>query len=1773
MKHYLSSIVSLAVLLFATVSCGKGESVVKSHSTTIRYCDPITITLKDGLSFDSQVCRDNASVISISGGVEFDMRPTDDGSSLLLSPRTPLKYNGTYTVSGKFSKLCGQRGGKEKFTVRVLAPMAKASWSPLTRQSEKDVYCITLTIESADPLDAAYLEKRTSYPHSMVKNIAWTHSADGLQHEALFSGISADKKASDFSISLSYDAYSINVNKLISIPGAENFCVLDAQMIQDPYHYEVSFSDMVDPKQDFASLVSMPGAGKLSFVVNGNILSITPSVRVEDKQELRILKSLNDNRSGGMDEEYVHWFTMPSQEPFIRFVSRGSILPSASGMKVAVESANYRSMRVRCRRIYENNIIQFLQDNSLSSSETYTSNVARIVLDTVFMLGTDEQRLASRQTYGLDLTSMIKVQKGAIYKVEIGGVDPMAQFREDRYESDYWLGDWEDYSKRTRNILVSDLALIVKGGTDGEYTAVVTDIINATPVSGAVVEFYNDVNQLLSSGTSDSQGRYTCVIKGDKPRTVVAGNGHDKAYLTVKDGEALSLSTFDVAGVSSKGGVKAFIFGERGVWRPGDDIHLCLMAVADKGELPSDLPVSVTFYNPQGQLMSTLNSNDGHNGMYAFCLKTDKNAPTGKWNAVFTLGAQQWSKTVRVESVKPNNIIADLDFKEEIPQAAKIEAVLHGRWLVGNPAANLNASIEVTLAKGKTQFPAFSGYVFTDEGRQFKPQTESFFKGTTDASGKMAVSGSVDIERAPGLLDALFTTRVFETNGEFSTSTKSITLSPYRQYVGVKVPLQRTEWGTEYVDKTRSCEMQVAVVDASGHSVDRATELTVDIYKKGWNWWWSSSAERIASFARDTYSTPYKSFRQTVKGKGVIKMNFSSSDSGYYFVRVSDEKGGHASSVAFLVCNMGEEAPSDNMTSATVLPISADKTTYTVGQTARLTVPSAERSRAFVSLEKGGRVFRTFWVECSAPNTVIEIPLTLDMTPDIYASVTLIQPYNTSANDSPIRMFGVQRLNVEDALTHIEPVINVPSEVCPESSFTVSVSERNGRPMSYVLAVVDEGLLNLTSFRTPDPWKCFFETEALGVRTWDLYNSVIGAYGARMEQVFAVGGDGENTMITPESKAQRFPPVALFYGPYTIKSRATGKTQIDMPRYMGNVRVMVIAGDGRNAGSAQTNIQVTKPVMAKLSLPRVIGTGDEVQVPVTVMTTRDGVGSVKLSLSTEGPLAIDGKATASVRLDKVGEAIANFTVKASELSGVAKVKVLCQSGSDTSTDEVEIDVRDANPRLRKSEVVILEGGESRKVDYAFEGIPGTSKMKVEASVLPAIDLDGRLGYLIEYPHGCLEQTVSSAFPQLYLAQLADMDDATRRQCAYHVGKALAALPSYALSDGGFTTWPSTDASPNTWAGLYATHFILEAERYGYAVNRQFRKNALSYAFRVADDTKKAAIYRAYATYVLALSGSPARSAMSRLREGVSNLGESEILLLALSYAADGKKDIARSMIRQLPSEGTENPNPFALSYPSTDRTLALRALLSSALSDAESAFPIVADLASRLNDPKHFMSTQSTSWALFAVASYVKSNPSDGKLDVALSAAGDRYALKSDKTVARASVKTGATDRNMVLDLVNNSSSRAFITLSSVARGERGDVVKRESGISIRTEYRLPDGTSVDPASLPAGTDFVCKCYVTNRSLRDYTNIALSQLFPCGWEIRPETVEERGLYQDFRDDRVYSYFSLPRESTYRVTIRLTASYKGSYYHPATSVEAMYDNSVSAVLPGFDVRVE
>ncbi|HLT33109.1 MAG TPA: alpha-2-macroglobulin family protein, partial [Aquaticitalea sp.] len=690
-------------------------------------------------------------------------------------------------------------------------------------------------------------------------------------------------------------------------------------------------------------------------------------------------------------------------------------------------------------------------------------------------------------------------------------------------------------------------------------------------------------------------------------------------------------------------------------------------------------------------------------------------------------------------------------------------------------------------------------YEFVDPTRSFSSEEMNVFEGNLNEDGIAKVNKSLNVgKNAPGLLNVQFLVRAFENGGDFSLDAFTKTYAPYSSFVGLKSP-EGNRYGSYFTDENQTFD--VVTVDAKGNPVKREN-LEVKVYKIEWRWWWNSSYDNLSSYVSSNYHRSYldKKVTTDANGKGKFTLNIPENERGRYLIRITDPESGHATGrTAYFYKNWYQNSPDTDKEAAKMLVFSADKENYNVGETAKITFPSGTQGRALISVENGSEVLSYKWVMTTQGETTVNIPITPEMAPNVFVNISLLQPHAITSNDLPIRLFGVIPIMVENPATKLYPEIKMPDVLQPEQAFEVVVSEKNKKSMTYTIAIVEEGLLDLTRFKTPNAWDEFFAREALGVKTWDVFDDVIGAYSGSIDQVFAIGGDA-NAAAGKNKKANRFKPVVKYLGPFTLGSGEKKSHKIKMPNYIGAVRAMVVAGDAKTEayGSVDKSVQVKKPLMVLASLPRKLSPGEKVTLPVTVFAMEPKVKNVNISLKLSDGISVVGEKTKTLNFARPDEQMTYFELDVSKAKGFNTVEVIASGNGEKSTYKVEIDVYNPNPITSKSLDETLEANASKTMDFSTFGEMGTNSATVEFSTLPPMHFTRRLQFLVQYPHGCLEQTTSGVFPQLYLTDIFDLTAQKKQEIQKNIESGIKRLGNFQLASGGMSYWMGEN-TVNDWS--------------------------------------------------------------------------------------------------------------------------------------------------------------------------------------------------------------------------------------------------------------------------------------------------------------------------------------------------------------------------------------
>ena len=1810
-------------------------------SGTISKTSPVIVNFTQAVTTDLEAAPPT-TLFSISPDIAGTLSWEDD-RTLRFDPSSSFQAGANYVVDVNLQKVVpdlpkNAQAFKFEFQIReqFFEVITVGLQTPNPQQLENQVFSGSLVTA-----DQASTEEVESVLSAQQNNtglpIEWEHSENQNEHRFLIKGIKRSDATSNVQLNWKGAEMGVKLNgkQSIEVPALGDFKVTDVKSFQDPEQYvSIRFSDPIKEDQNLNGLIYIGNStDNLRYLIEGQEIRIFPENRLEGKQTIFIDGAVRNTLNSRMGSESRWPVLFEAVKPEVRLVGKGVILPNSDGLYFPFEAIGLTSVDVEIFKIYHNNILQFLQSNQLGGSSSLYQ-VGRIVLrESVSLRTLNPNGQAGKWTrYALDLSQLVEQDPKAIYQVRIGyqpaytiyncAEGNIAEFDtpieaeindEGEINSimDSWYGiagyyqgyRWTQRDNPcytayynsdqfiSRNVIASNLGIIAKGSDSKDFFVVVSDLRTTLPRSNAKVAFYDFQQQLLGEVTTNGEGIARIQLK-KKPFVVMAEHDADKGYLRLQDGDALSMSRFDVSGAVTQKGLKGFLYAERGVWRPGDSIFLNFMLEKEDGALPANYPISFEVVDPRGQVQEQLTSSKNTNAIYPLHFKTASDAPTGNWLAKVKAGGATFTKILKVETIQPNRIAVDLDFGKEVlsiadePQTAKLNA----KWLHGAPASNLKAKVEVQLQSANTTFDKYPNFEFDDPARRISPAIKTIFDGQLDNSGNASIQNSLySSKTAPGKMLATFKTRVFEKGGNFSTDVKNVPYLPYQQFTGISIP--ENKYGEKRLDLDKEEQLSFVVLDENGNPLSNR-KVSVGMYKVEWRWWWDSDNDNVSRYNSSSHFNALETVSLTTTNQGEANWNVKVGDWGRYMIRICDEDGGHCSGDFFYAGYPWYDDDGNGRQAAAMLNFISDKTDYQVGEEVTLSIPTGESGKALITLENGSTVLDKYWIEVEKGETQFSFKSDARMSPNVYAHVALLQPHAQTDNDLPIRMYGVLPIKVEDPATYIKPVLAMNDELRPEENFTVQVSESNGQPMSYTIAVVDEGLLGLTRFRTPDPHSSFYAREALGVRTWDVYDQVLGAFGSQMNRVLSIGGDADGGQEPEDTEANRFEPVVMHLGPFYLEKGKKAKHEVMMPNYVGAVRTMVVASKTGAYGNAEKSTPVRKPLMVLATLPRVLGPGEQLKLPVNIFTSTDKVKSVTIEVSESSGLAkVSGESSKSITMSKPGQQLVNFDVEVSENVGVAKFTILARGGGETSSQEIEIQVRNPNPYSTDVQAKVLDPGQNWDGTIKAVGMTGTNEGMLEVSTIPPLNLEKRLDFIIEYPYGCIEQTTSAGFPQLYVHKLIELSEDQQKEQKNNVIATIDRIKQFQVAQGGFGYWPGNDRA-NHWGTNYAGHFLLEAKANGYTVPVSLINKWVSFQKKAAklwrSDMEEYGFYsrqsnqlnQAYRLFTLALAGKPELSAMNRMME-MNDLSIQSKWRLAAAYATIGKTEVAQRIVNGVTTD-IKDYRELGSTYGSAvrDQAMILETLL--LLGQREQAANVVKYISDRMSSESWY-STQTTSYSLMSVCKFIGDGDALAPLRFAYQLGSDamKDAGSSDFPLMQIVMPVEQRNREK-LSIRNEGSAPLFIRLIQRGQPLTGQETAASNDLRIAVTYKNANGSLLDPTNIPQGTDFYAEVKVTHPGTRPiyFEEMVVNQIFPSGWEITNTRMDnfqsaqegDRAEYKDVRDDRVSTFFDIRQNSTRTYRVQLNAAYQGRYYLPAVSCEAMYDHTINARRPGQWVEV-
>ncbi len=1611
------------------------------------------------------------------------------------------------------------------------------------------------------------------------------------------------------------------------IPAKNDFSILDVNSSQKN-KIILSFSKSLDPMQDIKSFVKAVSKTNDAFSVNvhKNVLTIYNESNFENISEVEIQSGIR-SADGAL---LAFSETVPTKNeawllPGVKFVESNSnavIIPTSQKNILAVQTTNLSGLLIQAFLIHDWNITQFLQDNELNGKESL-HRVGEPVWEKNVPLEWKSEMKNRLVTTGIDISELTKKYPDGMFQIRVSFRKHNSKYVCDKRHDDFsdlpmpddTIGGYKkqgeksfwdnyedlDYDKRwtywnyeddpchpafymsnynkasliERNVLISDIGLLAKKDTGGNLYVTAADLKTASPISGAEVTLVNYVGRTLATGKTDSVGSAVFKNPGAEIFAVFAKKSSQHSFLKLSGENTLSVSHFATGGEKAKNGVKGFIYGERGVWRPGDTLYLTFVLQDLQGTIPKDFPATFELQDPNGRLVESRIIKENVDGFYQIQTSTNEDSPTGFYIARVKIGGSEWTRQLKIETVVPNKLSVKLESEDEMLKAGRNSFTLKGEWLHGAQTPNYKADVSVNFSSAPNNFENYSEYSFTNPRASFDTSRDTIWEGNLGADSQVNFSTRLESsENLPGKLRANFTSRIFEPSGAFSAETKSYIFSPYERYCGIKTPKGDAARGMLLTDQAQKAD--VLLLDAEGNPIESA-ELDYAIHKLEWKWWWEKDALTSATYVSYESSSLVNNGKvQITDGKGSFEFRVDYPSWGRYLVTVSDGANHSAGKIVYIDWpNWAGRAQESGSEGAAMLTLLTDKANYNVGENAQINFSSGSGARALVTIEKSGEILKQEWIETKNETTSYKLPLTQEMSPNVYAHVTLLQPHAQSANSLPIRLYGVVPIKVENPATLLEPVITTAETFEPNKNCSISVSEKKGREMTYTLAVVDDGLLGLTNFHAANLRDEFYKKEASMISSYDLYKYVMNAYSGKLETLLAIGGGDSDSIEKTALDANRFTPVVKFFGPFTLKAGEKKATEFEMPGYIGSVRAIVIAGKNGAYGSAEKSVKVKTALMVQPSIPRTLGLDETIQIPVTVFNGTQSPQKAAVTFKVTGAQAI-GENSKTITIPASDNSVVTFAIKTNS-QGTANFDFTVKTSGAQTTASVPVTVESRGIPVTTKQTFTVKPDKIFNAEIKSTAQVGTIRNTIELSTLPQMNMNERLSTLIRYPHGCIEQITSGGFPQIYLSGFMKLSSRQVEEIKENVNSVLKRHKNYRTSSGGLAYWPGGNV-PNAWGTCYATHFELEAKNAGYDVDENFlndlldfiAQNATSWNVYSSDKYENGTEVQAYRLFVLALAGRADVASMNRLSDGVAGTqNTSARIMLACAYSLSGQKSAALRLLRGI--EFTQNKfrhTGGSLNSSVRERAMYLFACIALESNEADKMAKEVAETLSG----EEWLSTQEIAWSLISLLPLYKNQGSE-KSSYKIEALGTTVSGAIEGAVAVEEIASSQTQIQSA-KIENTGKRTLYGTFVSQGISISGKENPRSDGLSLEVKYVEKSGRELNPANIKVGESFKVVINVKNTTRANVKNIALTMPIPTCWEITNERIgadssvaTQAFTYQDIRDDNIFTYFDLQEGRSANFTFAATAVYSGEYFIPAISAEAMYDNEISAIVPG------
>ncbi len=1561
---------------------------------------------------------------------------------------------------------------------------------------------------------------------------------------------------------------------------------------------------------------------------------------------LRIRRGLIARNDAVLKQDYLTRLKIPDIRPQLRFLGDGFFLARKGELNLGLATINVGRVKLDIEKVFANNLIYV---SKLERWSRWSRNLGKSI-------HTEELNVPSQLnqevTVPISLEDYLADEHVGIFKV-------VARNAQREWDSAH---QW---------VLITDLGISAKRTEDRLYVWV-KSLATGAAVPTARVKLISDNNQTLLNGTTNWAGfvEFTDVAEkteGFTPFMITVAKRDDLAFIQL-DRHEIATADFDIAGPAYlQKGYEAFLYASRGVYRPGETVQLAGIVRAPKQRTPESLPARIEVLAPDGRILRELRQQTTKTGICEVQIPIPGYAQTGNYIAKMLIADNVVGRAqFQVEEFMPDRMKVAITTDKSIYKLGdELDIQVNAVNLFGPPAVGrkVQASCELktvsfvdadTTLSADTDATEWRSFVFGSTGSSFAKQFESqrieLGEAKTDPAGKAHYQFTVPATlKAPSLLNGVLTATVSEIGGRAVTASHRVVIHPYSHYVG----LRRTNTADAKIDKPVRIDY-VAVDDAMAVAPGRALRLS--LHKVHWNTILRQNSAGRYEYISEPQTTEVETHALT-SGEAAQTLTLTPSDYGEYRVRLEDVESTATAEIGFYVNGWGNASVS--MEHPTRLDLTLNKPAYRPGETAKLSIKAPFSGTLLLTVERE-KVMSHRTIVMKENTATLSIPIRSSYKPNVYLSATLTRsvPMDSASVDNsqplPARAFGViplkldetrRRLSVNmflsqtdaagvslkvplsDEEKNIEDEGNPEVTVRPNRDVNIAFQvkgRRSWQKYEVCIAAVDEGILALTDFQTPNPHDYFYRQRGLKTRSFDLYSGILPEI-ASVTDNSSTGGDG-GTQASRRKRLntgsiKRVKPVSLWSGFVKTDGNGRGTVQFKIPQFNGKLRLMAVAFAGADYGATEAYLTVREPIVLTPTFPRFLAGGDKLRVPVTLFNGTGEDGEFNVKLQAEGDLQLLSASPTNISetplqnapgppsqppsqelsisrsVDAGTEAQVFFDIRVQDAIGEVNFNLSAQGNAETTEIDVQLPLRSTAPPVTKTGQGVVRAG--KPVDFILPAdlMADSSEFSLTLSPFPNIAFADSLRYLVRYPHGCLEQTTSKVFPLLYFSDLARSVEpmlADDGLVDYYVTSGITKLESMLTWRNHFAYWPG-GTYVNPWSSIYASHFLVEARKAGYEVADRvydamldgLREQAKFSPNTESQDTPKeikANIALAtYASYVLAAAGQPDRGTMNYLKNrGLSGLSDYSHFQLAGAFALSGELETALSM---LPVSVSLNVNGKDNAEWETGGTLnspiRAQAIMLDMLAEVNENHPsipmLVKNLRDAASDGNRWTTTQDNAFAFLALGKIMKKQM-DRNYTGTLKLNGEHFA---DFDATQVCYTDDAWDGVRVqLSVKGEGSCYYYWSAFGIQRGSFVEEYERE--IQVRRRYFNKDGEDLTRQFVHG--DLIVAEITVKALTANLENVVVVDMLPTGFEIENPRLESRaGIpwlkeqdfkpdYLDIRDDRLIFFGTFPRQRERKFYYALRAVTQGEFTLPPIAAEAMYDAAKSTVTGSMRIEV-